>query len=169
MGDIKMSDWIGTPPSKTIKDSAAFVYLIHNKLNNRSYIGYKTYWTTKKLPALKGRSKVDKKRISKQGEKRTRAKPNKRLVKVQSDWLDYWSSCEELKADVEKYGEHNFDRIILSSHRTKMEAQYVELKLQLSHGVIESDLWYNGHVRGRFSKYVLMGCCLNKNEARNNN
>jgi len=185
-----MSDWINTPPDKTIKDSAAFVYMIVNKLNNKRYIGYKTYWQTAKLPALKINTKKEDERLERYRKNLILAKKNRpinnrvsdkekeliqkikdykksiksrisdkkgvrRHVKRQSDWLEYWSSCEELKADVEKYGEHNFDRIILSSHKTKMEAQYTEAKLQFEHEVIFTDKFYNGQIRCRFSKFMM--------------
>jgi len=49
---------------------------------------------------------------------------NQRLEAVESDWRDYYGSLDNLTADIE----------------------------QFRHRVLESDEWYNGHIRVRVHK-----------------
>lgn len=151
-----MNEWIGIPDN--IKDYQAYVYIITNKLNGRKYIGYKNYWEKKKLQPLKGRSKADKKRIAYQNSRSKTGKRNKRIIKRQTDWLDYHSSCEELKKDIDNAGIEHFERKILINCRTKMEALYHETRLQFEHEVLLSEKWYNDSIRCRFGGYVLRKC-----------
>lgn len=85
-------------------------------------------------------------------------------VKRQTDFLDYWGSCEELVKDIRNAGEIHFEKTILSVHRTKMSAQYHEAKLQFELGVLESEKYYNQQIRCRFSGYILMKCINKKVE-----
>ena len=112
------------------EDCEAFVYIITNNTNNMKYIGKKLakFKTTK--PPLKG-------------------KKNKRRGYKESDWKDYWGSSDHLKADVEKLGEDKFTREILHFCYSKGECNYLEAKEQFARGVLESDEYYNGHIRVR--------------------
>ena len=133
----------------------AFCYIIINNHTNKRYIGYKTYWKTIRMAPLKGRSAKDKKRIAYQQSKNKTPRVNKRLKKVETDWRTYQSSCEALKDDMKALGEGAFTKKILISCRTKMEAQYEELRLQIEHQVLLSDNWYNEQVRARFNGFIL--------------
>ena len=76
-----MTHWLyeGQPfDSDMIGDYVGFVYLITNLDNDKKYIGKKWFWSTKKLPPLKG-------------------KKRKRTVKKESDWMKYFGSSEEVK------------------------------------------------------------------------
>jgi hypothetical protein len=76
-------------PLETVPDDAyGYVYLITNTATNRKYIGKKLFWFR--------RTKV--------------VKGKKKRLKVESDWKDYWSSSDEVKADVEKHGADSFIR-----------------------------------------------------------
>jgi len=109
----------------------AFVYLITNLVDGRQYIGKKLTESTRTKPPLKGKTR-------------------KRKVKSESDWRDYWSSSDELKADVERLGKENFRREILCYCLNKGSASYFEAKLQFQHEVLENpDKWYNGHIQVR--------------------
>ena len=87
-----MTDWLYKgEPYQEPGEYYGFVYLITNLLSGRQYIGKKFFWTLK-------RKQVNKKRKS---------------YKVESDWKEYWSSSDELKADVEALGKENFKREML--------------------------------------------------------
>lgn len=107
-----------------------FVYLITNLSNGRKYIGKKNFWFAK-TKQVKGK---------------------KKRFKVESDWKDYWSSSDELKADVAAIGQENFKREILHLCYNKGSMNYLEAKLQMIHGVLESDMWYNSYIMCRVNK-----------------
>ena len=112
-----------------IKKYKAFVYLITNLVDGRKYIGKKLTESTIRKPPLKGKTK-------------------KRVVRSESDWRDYWSSSDELKADVKKLGEENFRREILHLCLNKGSASYLEAKEQMLNEVLEHpELWYNGIIQ----------------------
>ena len=108
------------------KKYKAFVYKITNLIDGRQYIGKKLTEFSKTRPPLKGKTR-------------------KRREKVESDWRNYWSSSDELKADVLKHGEENFKREILHFCVNKGSASYLEAKEQMLNEVLEyPDKWYNG-------------------------
>ena len=110
--------------------SVGFVYLITNLTNDRKYIGKKLAQFKRTKPPLKGRK-------------------NKRRTTVESDWRTYYGSSDELNADVEKLGTENFKREILYYCYSKSELSYIEAREQFTHKVLESDEYYNGHIRVR--------------------
>jgi hypothetical protein len=111
-----------------IKDNIAFVYLITNLVSGRKYIGKKLF-KFKKTSTSKGK---------------------KKRTLVESDWKDYWSSSEELKADVKNLGEGNFTREVLHLCKNKGTASYIEAKEQFAHLVLEKPKeWYNGIINCR--------------------
>lgn len=107
-----------------------FVYLITNLTNDRKYIGKKLAQFKRTKPPLKGRK-------------------NKRRSSVESDWRTYYGSSDDLNEDVEKLGTENFKREILYYCYSKSELSYVEAREQFKYKVLESDDWYNGHIRVR--------------------
>ena len=112
------------------EDIVGFVYIITNTTNDRMYIGKKLARFKKSRPPLKGRK-------------------NKRRYKVDSDWQEYYGSSDELTIDINRLGKDNFKREILFYCRSKAELSYVEAREQFARKVLESNQYYNGHIRVR--------------------
>lgn len=118
------------------EDCVGFVYLIVNKTNCRMYIGKKLAKfskTTYKTVKLKNGTKKKKKVRS----------------KIDSDWMDYYGSSEELNKDVLSLGKENFSREILFFCKSKAECSYIEAREQFARKVLESDDYYNGQISVR--------------------
>ena len=99
-----------------------FVYIITCIPSGRKYIGKKLFWSMRRKQ-VKGKVK---------------------RVKTESDWKKYWSSSEELKADVARLGEENFKREILHLCFGKGELSYLEVREQIDNRVLEHPAqWYN--------------------------
>ena len=95
----------GTPfLSENIDDNFGFVYLITNTRSGRKYIGRKYFWSFRKPPG------------------------KKRRVKKESDWKEYYGSCPELKEEIIEYGKQNFNRRILSLHKTSGKTNFEETR-----------------------------------------
>jgi|TARA_R100000030_G_scaffold34473_1_gene25739 hypothetical protein len=120
----------GKEITKMPEDVIGFVYLITNTTNNRKYIGKKLAKFKRARPPLKGRK-------------------NKRRYKIDSDWQDYYGSSDDLTLDVNKLGKDKFTREILFYCHSKAELSYVEAREQFARKVLESDSYYNGHIRVR--------------------
>lgn len=116
--------------SEDIKNYVGFVYLITNQTNGKQYIGKKLFWAIK----------------------RKQVKNVRKRYKAESDWKEYWSSSEELKADVQLLGKKNFTREILHLCTHKGTANYLEAREQIDRRVLESDHWYNGWIAVKVQK-----------------
>ena len=118
--------------SSDIGDYFGFVYLIANKSNHRKYIGRKYLWQFRT------------------------PKGQKRKVKSESDWKNYYGSCPELKEDIIKFGRENFSRTILSLHKTKGKTNYEETRQLFVNNVLTEALdtgepaFYNSNVLSRY-------------------
>jgi hypothetical protein len=110
--------------SEQIGDYIGFVYLITDLSNNKKYVGKKNFWSTRKLPPLKGKTR-------------------KRTIKKESDWKDYFGSSEQVKLLVESQGRNNFTREILHLCNSKGIMSYLEAKEQFDREVLFSDEYYN--------------------------
>jgi len=115
-------------------DVVGFVYMITNTSNGKKYIGKKLVQFKKSRPPLKGRK-------------------NRRRYKVESDWRDYYGSSDKLIEDVTLLGKEKFKREIMFFCKSKAECSYIEAREQFAHKVLESDEWYNGHIRVRVHKF----------------
>lgn len=112
------------------QDVVGFVYIITNTTNDRQYIGKKLAKFSRTKPPLKG-------------------KKNRRRTKVESDWRDYYGSSDELNEDIKRIGRDSFKREILFYCYSKSELSYIEAREQFNYRVLESDKYYNGHIRVR--------------------
>ena len=115
---------------------AGFVYEITNTKNGRKYVGKKLARFRRSRRPLKGRI-------------------NKRRYTVPSDWQDYFGSSNALWEDVEKIGKQHFKREILFYCKNRGECNYIEAREQFARKVLETDRYYNGHIRVRVHKQVL--------------
>jgi hypothetical protein len=118
------------------EDCVGYVYCIENLTNNKKYIGKKlakfsktTYRTVKLKNGTKKRKKI--------------------RSKIDSDWLTYYGSNEELNKDVVLLGAEKFTREILYLCKSKAECSYIEAREQFRHQVLESDAYYNGQISVR--------------------
>tara|TARA_B100001094_G_scaffold308705_1_gene341626 strand:+ start:984 stop:1391 length:408 start_codon:yes stop_codon:yes gene_type:complete len=111
-------------------DVIGFVYQITNTTNGRMYIGKKLARFKRSRPPLKGRK-------------------NKRRYNIDSDWQDYYGSSDELTIDVNRLGKDKFKREILFYCLSRSELSYVEAREQFARKVLESNDYYNGHIRVR--------------------
>ncbi len=118
------------PIEELPEDVVGFVYQITNTTNDRMYIGKKLAKFKRSRRPLKGRK-------------------NKRRYKVDSDWQEYYGSSDELTLDIKKLGKEYFKREILFYCYSKAELNYVEAREQFARKVLESDNYYNGHIRVR--------------------
>lgn len=113
--------------SEDIKDYVGFVYLITNLNSSRKYIGKKGFYKVKAYQKNKKR----------------------RRKKVESDWQDYFGSCQALVEDVKKQGEGDFRREIIRLCKSKGEMNYFELEEQVLNKVLWNDDFYNDYIGTR--------------------
>ena len=135
---MKLVNW--TYKNKVVdelpEDCVGFVYEITNTVNGRKYIGKKLAKFKRSRKPLKGRV-------------------NKRRYTVESDWKDYFGSSDQLLADVEQLGKDKFKCEILFYCKSKGECNYIEAREQFARKVLESDEYYNGHIRVRVHGSVI--------------
>ena len=112
------------PDEDLLKEYQGFVYLITELDTNMKYIGKKFFWSSRKLPPLKGKTR-------------------KRVKLVESDWKSYYGSNEELKLLVENKSQDNYKREIIILCKTKGDCSYYEAKLQFEKDVLLKDDYYN--------------------------
>jgi hypothetical protein len=112
--------------TETPKGMEGFVYLITNLTNDKKYIGKKHFWTRKK--------------DRKTGRRKTK----------ESDWINYWGSCDELKEDVKELGKDKFSREILYLCPHKKSMSFYETMEQFKRDVILREDYYNTNVEGKF-------------------
>ena len=108
------------------KGMEGFVYIITNLTNNKKYIGKKHFWTRQK--------------DRKTGRRKT----------LESDWKNYFGSCDELNEDVKTLGKEHFLREILYLCPHKKSMSYYETYEQFKRNVLLSEDYYNTNIGGTF-------------------
>lgn len=126
-----MGDWIGIEHRKP--EHIGFVYVIYCKVNGKKYLGKKMLISNKRRKPLKGRK-------------------NGRKYQTESDYKEYYGSCNKLLADVEKYGKEQFTRQIICFCNNKFDLAYTELLYQLNHDVLNRDDFYNEIINVRLRR-----------------
>lgn len=114
--------------SEMIDKYIGFVYIITDVSNSKKYVGKKLFQSKRRLAPLKGKTR-------------------KRTKIVESDWMNYYGSSEEVKLLVEEKGAQNFKREILHLCNSKGEMSYLELKEQMDREVLLNDDYYNGIIQ----------------------
>jgi hypothetical protein len=114
--------------SEMIEEWVGFVYLLTDLENEKKYVGKKNFWSTRRLPPLKGKTR-------------------RRTKKTESNWGDYYGSSEEIGLLVENSGRSRFRREILHLCESKGVMSYLELKEQMDRQVLLDDEYYNGIVQ----------------------
>ena len=138
--------WIykNEPVEQLPEDCVGFVYIITNTISGRMYVG-------KKLARFKTtRYKMHTQKNGKKIRKKIRGA-------VASDWQEYYGSSDQLNRDVESLGRDRFQREILYYCRSKAECNYIEAREQFARKVLESDQYYNGHIRVRVHGSLIIG------------
>ena len=107
-----------------------FVYLITNAVTGKKYIGRKYFYSTNRI--------------------KQKNKKNRKVVRKESNWKNYYGSSKTLLADIELHGKDNFKRDILSLHEGRGDVNYHELKEQIVNNVLESDNYYNDNINSRY-------------------
>lgn len=103
-----------------------FVYLLVNSITGRYYIGKKSFWARK------------------------RTKKSSRRKTIESNWKNYYSSSEIIKADVKKNGGQHFIRYILHLCPNKLCMSYNETKEQFIRNVLFDQNYYNDTIMGKY-------------------
>lgn len=132
------------PVDELPEDCVGFVYLITNLTNDRKYVGKKLAKfsrTTTKTVTLKNGTKKKKKIRS----------------KIDSDWIEYYGSSNELNKDVESLGKENFRREILYFCKSKAECSYIEAREQFARRVLETTDYYNNNIMCRIHGSHIIG------------
>ena len=138
--------WIykNDPVEQLPEECVGFVYIITNTVSGRMYVG-------KKLARFKTtRYKMHTQKNGKKVRKKIRGA-------VASDWQEYYGSSDQLNRDVETLGRDQFQREILYYCRSKAECNYIEAREQFTRKVLESDQYYNGHIRVRVHGSLIIG------------
>ena len=138
--------WIykNEPVEQLPEECVGFVYIITNTVSGRMYVG-------KKLARFKTtRYKMHTQKNGKKIRKKIRGA-------VASDWQEYHGSSDQLNRDVESLGRDKFQREILYYCRSKAECNYIEAREQFARRVLESNQYYNGHIRVRVHGSLIIG------------
>jgi len=130
---MDLGHWKLSSELEITENTFGFVYEIHNKINNKKYIGKKQCLSRLKRRPLKGKTR-------------------NRIDYKESDWREYTSSSVELNEDIEKLGKEKFIFKIIKMCGSKWELAYFEIKEQLDRNVLLGNDYYNGIINVRIGR-----------------
>ncbi len=132
--------------------AVSFIYCITNKkaIDEETGKHYRKIYIGRKMLNTSNRKKIG---VREKAATKTRKK-FKTVVK-DSDWANYWGSCEELKKDRELLGDDAFDRDIIEWCHSKKYTGYAEVKHQILNDVL-SNTTYNGNINSRWFRKDLL-------------
>lgn len=115
-----------------------FIYKITDP-NGKIYIGKKAFYFSKKMKTSKKERAQSGKRV-------------KRVV-VDSNWENYWGSCEPLLEYLKKTNSYHLcKREILKLCEDKISLSYWEMAFLVKEGVLFSEKYWNNNILGKFYK-----------------
>jgi|TARA_R100000030_G_scaffold48753_1_gene36761 hypothetical protein len=125
------------------ENTFGFVYIVTHKPTNKSYIGKKVLYHTRK-------QKIGKRELQRL-EKAVGRRPSYKLVVKESDWLRYYGSQKEIKNLLLEGKKDEFERLILKLAPNKKLLTYYETKYQMIYQVLEKpDEFFNDNILGKF-------------------
>jgi hypothetical protein len=124
-----------------------FVYKIHSYETDHFYVGKKILENNIKRKI----GKKEKALIEGKGRK-----PSFERLQKESNWKEYWSSSKILLEEYKKYGQMEFERLILDFAFSKKHLTYLELKYQFEYNVLEDKLSLNDNILGKFFRKDLV-------------
>ena len=133
------------------KNTYGFIYETKHIPSGQKYLGKKVLFFERNKRLGKRALQALKEERAKKGLKGR--VPLKQKVITESDWKDYYGSSDRLNEDIGLLGKEKFKREIMFFCTSKAQCNYIEAREQFAHKVLESDEWYNGHIRVRVHKF----------------
>ncbi len=109
--------------------SYGFVYIITQRSTGKRYIGRKFF------------TKAGYKTVNK----------NRKKIRLESDWKDYWGSSPALSRVIEEFGKEDFSREMVRICYNRSECSYYESKLIFEHDAILSEKFFNDWISCKIS------------------
>jgi hypothetical protein len=144
--------WIFADKLVTVDDIPenvhGFIYRIVHIPTGRFYIGKKslTSYRTKKI----GKRELVKIKEERKANGIFGRLPSKRVVKSDSDWMDYFSSNDWIRSEVKAGKSEEFSREILQFCHSKKNLSYWETWWQFHYDVLNNENSLNDNVGGRY-------------------
>ena len=144
--------WIFADKLVTVDDipenAHGFIYRIVHIPTGRFYIGKKSLTSsrTKKI----GKRELVKIKEERKANGISGRLPSKRVVKSDSDWMDYFSSNDWIKGEVKAGKSDEFSREILQFCHSKKNLSYWETWWQFHYDVLNNENSLNDNVGGRY-------------------
>ena len=133
-----INDVTGFPPN-----TYGFVYKVRHIPSNKTYIGKKILFFTRKV-------KLGKKELEALGTVIGR-KPSYKLAVKESDWKSYHGSQKEIKQILKESKAKDWERTIMKCLPSKKLLTYFEVKYQMIYQVLEKpEEFFNDNILGKF-------------------
>lgn len=134
------------------ENAFGFVYELTHRPSGKKYIGKKQLIYEKKRKIGKRETARLKEEKKEAGEKYWWNVPSTKIVKTESDWLEYHGSNEDILKLIEDTSYDSVHRQILEIAYSKKDLTYLEAKYQFKRDVLESNVYANTNILGKFYK-----------------